>query len=465
MQPRVKWPADKVERVSIARLVPYARNARTHSEEQVGQIAASIKEWGWTVPVLVDEDGGIIAGHGRVLAALKLGLAEVPAMTARGWTEAQKRAYVLADNKLTLNGGWDEAMLADELRQLVGQFDVSLIGFAESELAKLLQGAPGGKPGAGSLAGKFMVPPLSVLNAREGWWQDRKRAWIDLGIRSEIGRGAIKANGKSANLTFAKSSSATLDAVSTKILDVASGGTSVFDPVLCELTYRWFCPSGGVVLDPFAGGSVRGIVAAKLGRPYVGIDLRPEQVAANQEQAAKICGDGYASPTWNTGDSAEVLPGLEVDADLVFSCPPYGDLEVYSDLPADLSNMPRAEFMAAYRAIIAAAVDKLKPDRFACFVVGDFRDGKGFYRNFVSDTIAAFEDAGARLYNEAVLVTVVGSLAVRVGKQFRSSRKLGKSHQNVLVFVKGDPRKATAACGPVEIDDSMFAGPPGSGEP
>lgn len=96
------WPADAVERRPLAALTPYARNARTHSDGQVAEIAASIREWGWTMPVLVDEAGGIIAGHGRVLAAQSLGLTEVPVMVARGWSDAQKRAYVLADNKLAL---------------------------------------------------------------------------------------------------------------------------------------------------------------------------------------------------------------------------------------------------------------------------------------------------------------------------------------------------------------------------
>lgn len=133
-------PADKVERWSIDRLVPYARNARTHSDEQVAQIAASIKEWGWTTPVLVDPDGQIIAGHGRVMAARKLGLAEVPVMVADGWTDAQKRAYVLADNKLALNAGWDKELLALELSELkeLGS-DLDLIGFSEDELAALVK--------------------------------------------------------------------------------------------------------------------------------------------------------------------------------------------------------------------------------------------------------------------------------------------------------------------------------------
>jgi len=132
------WPADKIERRSVASLIPYARNARTHSDAQVSQIAASINEWGWTTPVLVDETGGIIAGHGRVMAARKLGLAEIPVMVATGWSEAQKRAYVLADNQLALNADWDIDLLTVELNDLKDEsFDLDLIGFDDKFLADI----------------------------------------------------------------------------------------------------------------------------------------------------------------------------------------------------------------------------------------------------------------------------------------------------------------------------------------
>ena len=132
-------PADKVERWKIERLVPYARNARTHSDEQVAQIAASIREWGWTTPVLVDEDGGIIAGHGRTLAAQRLQMAEVPVMVARGWSDAKKRAYILADNKLALNAGWENELLNLELSELKElDFDLELIGFSADEITALM---------------------------------------------------------------------------------------------------------------------------------------------------------------------------------------------------------------------------------------------------------------------------------------------------------------------------------------
>ena len=197
--PLSSWPADKVERWPVAKLVPNARNARTHSNEQVTQLAASIEEFGWTIPVLVDEAGGIIAGHGRILAAHRLGIEDVPVMVAAGWSETKKRAYMLADNKLTLNGEWDLERLAIEIAELrASDFDISLIGFSESEIDDLLKADDGASgSGSGSLAERFMIPPFSVLNARGGWWQERKAAWLALGIQSELGRGENSAPGGS----------------------------------------------------------------------------------------------------------------------------------------------------------------------------------------------------------------------------------------------------------------------------
>jgi hypothetical protein len=233
--------------------------------------------------------------------------------------------------------------------------------------------------------------------------------------------------------------------------DIAGGlsgnqsGTSIFDPVLTELAYRWFSPPGGVVLDPFAGGSVRGIVASHLGREYHGVELRAEQVAANRAQQVIA---RPPLPVWHCGDSRDIqtLCGA-VRADMVFSCPPYADLEVYSDDPRDLSTLDYPAFVAAYSEIIAETCALLKPDRFACFVVGEVRDKRGNYLNFVGDTIAAFRAAGLHYYNEAILITAVGSLPIRAGRQFTASRKIGKTHQNVLVFVKGDGKRAAQACG------------------
>jgi hypothetical protein len=227
--------------------------------------------------------------------------------------------------------------------------------------------------------------------------------------------------------------------------ETQASGTSIFDPVLCELLYRWFCPPAGHVLDPFAGGSVRGIVAACMGLRYTGIDLRPEQCAANEIQAAEIVPDN--PPNWLAGDSADLLPGLPAASfDAILTCPPYGDLERYSDDPRDISTMAPAAFDAAYAAIMGAAVARLAPDRFACVVISNIRGKDGTYRDLTGLTTRAMAAAGARLYNEAVLINAVGSLAIRVGKQFTSGRKLGRGHQSVLVYVKGNWKQAAAAC-------------------
>lgn len=137
--PRAEWPADSVERRAISELVPNPRNARLHPDWQIKQIIASMKEWGWTIPMLVDEDGGIIAGHGRLQAAMQLGYTEAPCLTAKGWSDTKKRAYILADNKLTLNGAWDNDLLRSELEDLgASGFDTTLIGFNDAEFAQLI---------------------------------------------------------------------------------------------------------------------------------------------------------------------------------------------------------------------------------------------------------------------------------------------------------------------------------------
>jgi len=296
----------------------------------------------------------------------------------------------------------------------------------------------------GMLKTRFLAPPFSVLSARDGDWQARKRAWIRLGIESEIGRDENL-------LRFSSSCTTgfTADINGRPKRPANLNNTSIFDPVLCELLYRWFCPPTGQVLDPFAGGSVRGIVAAVLGRSYWGCDLRKEQILANQQQASIIIPSN--PPTWRTGDAVKLIPTAPT-ADFVLSCPPYGDLEKYSDDPADLSNMPAQDFFRAYWAIIEACAGKLKNNRFACFVVGDYRSKEtGHYRNLPGLTIRGFQKAGLELPNEAILVTSVGSLPIRINKQFVGARRLGRTHQNVLVFVKGCPKKAAGKI-PLETD-------------
>ena len=401
---------------------------------------------------------------------------------------------------------------------------------------KDLFGAPDVPKLDGTLAQRFGMPPFTVLNAREGNWQSRKDAWIRLGIRSELGRGAnvLGFSQYSGNIDFYKQkrdlekelgrdldtqeaadillkrgtigrmdSGAGRDGNLLDMAHLARGrgdeaervrrekaatpgggggpnskyfkkkpptgraynlaydsgtrdnsegwttednygsGTSIFDPVLCELLYNWFSPPGGQVIDPFAGGSVRGIVAACLGRKYWGCDLSAAQIAANIDQIS-LLPPNAPPPSWNVGDALDMVPGAPA-ADFLVACPPYFDLEVYSEDPRDLSTMGWEEFRSAYDEIIASAAARLRDNRFAAFVVGDIRDEDGSYRNFPSYTTACFKRAGMQLYNEMILITAVGSLSIRAERQFVMSRKLGRTHQTVLIYCKGDPRAATDA--------------------
>lgn len=250
----------------------------------------------------------------------------------------------------------------------------------------------------GGLARRYVVSPFSVLDGRSGPWQDRKRQWLACGIGGEV-----QASGRKKDLTFSTSAWLAKTGATGPI-----GDTSVFDPVLTECLIEWFCPQAGQILDPFAGGPVRGYVASRLHRHYVGVELRQEQVDANQHCWTTI-GKETPPPNWIQGDSKAVLPSLDLQADMILTCPPYGDLEVYSDDPADISHQAKQDhnhFIESYRAIIAAAASKLRNDSFAAVVIGDYRDKRGMV----------------------------------------ASRKLGRCHQTVLIFVKGDPRAATARC-------------------
>lgn len=278
------------------------------------------------------------------------------------------------------------------------------------------------------LRDKFLEPPFSVLDTRQGSWQNRKRKWQSLGMKSEVGRAdELTYTGAVSKFDYYRVKEGKRDKTDEQ-------STSIFDPALTELMYNWFCPENGTILDPFAGGSVRGIVANYLGYKYTGLELRQEQVDSNREQALNIL-PIEKQPQWYCGDSDKLLDdNWQMKFDFIFSCPPYADLEVYSDLPEDLSNMDYKDFVIKYSSIIQKALKLLKPNCYAVFVVGEVRDKDGFYYDFVGDTKRAFIDAGAKLYNDAILLNVVGSASMRASKVFEAGKKLTKIHQNVLVF-------------------------------
>jgi DNA modification methylase len=266
------------------------------------------------------------------------------------------------------------------------------------------------------------IHPFSILDTRTKEWKDRKNWWIlNHKIKSELGRENTESK--------------------TMFWDTEAN-VSVFDPVLCETMYDWFSPKDGKVLDPFAGGSVRGIVAEGLGRSYTGIDISEEQIKANKLQSDK--------PNWIVGDSRKVVPTLTNEYDFIFTCPPYHDLEVYSDNPKDISNMPYNRFLTSLNSILTHSVSKLKDNRFVAIVVSEIREQSttrnykiGKYRGFVPSVIEMCEEMGLSFYNDMILYNSQGQ-ASRVSKTyFNRNKKIASVHQNILIFVKGNPDIAT----------------------
>lgn len=693
---------------------------------------SSVKELGAGRSLVADKDGVIVAGNKTREALLKQGITKAVVVEVSGDTPVivqrtdmdmadptgSARKYAFMDNRAgELSLTWDDQQVIDSINKGLALGDL----WDSGELDQLVNGPantpllePPGRESTGALAAKFLVPPFTVLDTKQGRWQDRKREW------KAMSTALVSDEGRDVN-PFPHDDSFMGDVAR----QVGAAG-SVFDPVLCEVSYKWFNLPGGAILDPFAGGAVRGVVASCLGYPYTGIDLRPEQVAVNtttwakveeqlsgkpkvdilepdqvadpeqltsvqyvggiwfkrddsfaigdagnggkvrscwrlaqgatglvtagsraspqvnivagvakalgipcevhcpsgkigpevqmavenganlvqhkaghnsviiarareaaeakgwreipfgmecqeavdatraqvvnlptgikrivmpvgsgmslagvlwglrdqaldvpvvgivvgadpKKRLAKYAPDGWEAmvtlikspvdyhdeapvqelhgvkldpiyeakcipfleqgdclwvvgrrasakpnqmpvhvgptPNWIIGNSLEMdllLPQEEA-YDLIFSCPPYYDLEEYSENPEDLSNLDSyAEFIRQYREIIRLAVARLKPNRFAVFVVGDIRDKAGAYRNFVGHTVQAFEDAGTVLYNEAVLLNAIGTAALRANRCFTGMRKLVKTHQNVLVFWKGDPKAVGSVMPPVE---------------
>lgn len=427
-----------VQETNISEIRPYENNPRKN-DDAVEYVANSIREFGFKQPIVCDMDGTIIAGHTRYKAAKRLGIETVPVVYANDLTPEQVNAYRLADNKVAEAATWDMDKLYEELDGLL-DLDMEQFGF---DIQSYLDDDEIPDVEHKSLNERFIVPPFSILDTRQGYWQNRKREWKEL-FESEKGRDKyLISDSKTSDYAYSRHIG----------LETFAPSTSVFDPVLCEIAYAWFCPKNGNVIDPFAGGSVRGIVAAMTGHGYTGIDLMEEQVDENRRQAERI----GVHPNWICDDSTNILNHVEHGSfDMIFSCPPYADLEVYSDDPRDISNMDYDHFIQSYNRIILNTCECLKDDRFAAFVVGDVRDKNGAYRRFVSDTQQAFEDAGLVLYNDMVLVESIGTGAIRAPRTFNASRKVVKTHQNLLVFFKGNIKNIHDAFGDVciEYDDS-----------
>jgi DNA modification methylase len=423
-----------VEMWAVDRPKPYEKNPRMISPEAIQKTARSIKEYGWRQPIVVDENDEILVGHTRLLAAKSLGAEEVPVHVAEGLNEKQKRGYRIADNRTGTETQWDFPMLTTELEWLNdAEFDLTLTAFDPGEINGFLSYDENENPydayadgEKGSMASNFGAPPFSVLDTRQKYWQDRKEWWnARIGDQGESRENTLAAKGS------------VMEGI---------GSVSLLDASLAEIICRWFGAEDFHTFDCFAGDTVFGYVCASLGMDFTGIELREEQARLNNERVAR----DELSARYINDDAMNMDRHIQDESmDLFFSCPPYADLEVYSDNPNDLSNMSHDEFFKVYKTCLQNTYKKLKPNRFAIVTIGDVRSKKGGYISLVPETVRFMVEAGYQYWNEIILVNAAGTLPLRAGKSMNASRKVGKTHQNILVFYKGDPKKIKEEFGDV----------------
>lgn len=390
------------------------RNWRKHPEAQRQALRTVLGIVGWVAPILVNRTtGNVVDGHARIDEAIDAGELSVP--VAYLDLSEDEEARVLA----TLDPiGAMATTDHDALRDLI-----NMIHEPEADLAALLKDiapSPYMRNNPGCLADTFGAPPFSVLDTRQGYWQERKKIWRQL----------IQDEGETRKHALAGQS---------PILDSINDGVSILDPVLAEIMVAWFAPRGGTVFDPFAGDTVFGYVSAARGMSFRGIELREDQAQLNQDRVNKA---GLDAVYFN-GDSREMdkwIPDESVD--MVFTCPPYADLEVYSEDPRDLSTLDHTEFLEAYRHILEKTYAKLKNNRFAVVVISEVRAKTGAYMGLVPFTIDTMRSAGYCYHNEIIIVGVAGTLPLRAPLVMRATRRVGRMHQNALVFTKGEPGNA-----------------------
>ena len=432
MKKEIVW---HVEKRKVADLKPHPDNARIFTEKGMQDLKRSINSIGMAQPINITPDGVVLSGHARLMALQEKGVEEVDVYIPNRELTAKEQQEVLIRMNANIAGlfDWDKAANIYEMDDLT-DWGCEIPDLKVEEEKSDEDATP---EEIAQLQDRFLCPPFSFLDTRQGYWQDRKRIWKKL----------IKENGESREGTLGFSS-----LINNMYGKQGLSNVSILDPVLCELMLSWFgMPKGGKAkcFDCFAGDTVFGYVSSFLGNSFTGIELRPEQAKINAERtkhlnAKYICDDGQ--------NVAKHIPAESQD--FFFSCPPYFDLEVYSDLENDASNQKDYEsFRQILENAFTGAVKCLKPNRFAVVVMSNVRDHKdGHYYDICSDISRIFEKNGCILYNEIILLNVIGTAAIRA-KQAMKNRKVCRVHQEVLVYYKGDPNKIKDEFGEVAVKE------------
>lgn len=413
----------KIKEIAIDTITPYNLNNKIHTAQQIDHIANSIKEFGFTQPIVIDKNNVIIIGHWRLEWAKKLGLKKVPVVMMDDLTENQVRKLRILDNKLN-ESERDIENLKVELADLpdlnIGDLEFNADDFFGDLLNPVKNKYDIPNDEKGSLSDRFGVPPFSVLDTRQGYRQERKKEWLKItGDLSETRDGEFGTLGGGNG--------------SDNLIGSINGGTSNFDPVLAEIVYKWFCPAWGKIIDPFGWEQTKGVVAGELGFNYYAVEFRQDQVDLNKEKTKQYTGVHYYCWDSNNIDSIIVEDGF----DLCFTSPPYYDLEVYSK--EDMSALGTyKEFMQQYKNIFSKCYAKMNNHSFLVVKVAEIRDKiTGQNRCFVADNVKCMEEIGFKFYNDVVLVNSCWTAPIRANNSMRT-RKMVRVHQNVLVFYKGD---------------------------
>lgn len=444
----------KIEKAKIKDLISPEYNPRDITPDEMAKLKTSIEEFGYVDPIIVnDVNMHIVGGNQRYEALKSLGYEEVDVSFIHEPDINREKALNIRLNNSS--GVWDTVKLDEILEELkIEHFDISLTGFdLDDVLIDLEDNYPNNETefvdnnnetefidnntdsnlnndkygnissltddyrqenggNSGVLVETYVVPPFSVFNTNTGYWDKKKKHWQDL----------IQDNTESRENKLGKL------------------GTSLLDSTLAETIIHWFTPKESDnrnVFDVFAGDTVFGYIASSKKCNFTGIELRQEQADLNNQRVNPI----NHNSKYICDDGCNVLNHIKENSqDLLFSCPPYFDLEVYSDLPNDASNQETYEdFLKIIETAFTNAIKCLKDNRFAVIVCGDIRDKDGFYYGFPQDIINIFRKNGVKLYNEFILYNKIGYAWVRAQKQFRL-RKAVKIHQNVLCFYKGNPQ-------------------------
>lgn len=418
----------KIQKVKIVTLKSHPKNPNQHPQEQIVELENSIKQFDQVKNIVVWRKQ-VIAGNGLLIAAKKRGLKEIEICDISEWPEEKAISFMVADNRLADIAIMDYNLLTELLKDLGDPIDIPgvderfLDEFDFGDKLKNKNITP-----KGSLLEDFIVPPFSIFDTKKGYWIDRKRLWMK----------KINDNGESRDETLS-------DVLipntyhSGKGLTHVSQSVSILDPVLSEIINLWFGIKNCKVFDCFAGDTVFGYVSSFLGNAFIGIELREEQVRINQ----KRCNADNLAAQYICDDGRNVQKYIQPQTqDLFFSCPPYFDLEIYSELENDASNQKLyTEFYSIIDTAFSKSAKCLKEDRFAVIVCGDVRDKKsGMYYDFPSDIKNTFKKNGLILYNEIIMCERIGTACMKAAN-YMKNRKVVKTHQNILVFYKGDTKK------------------------